>query len=344
MSPAHRSRAPYFRNCLALLVAGSALGVAHLDLDPMTAGEDPLGRRATTAPLVLIPPTPAIRVAMAVPEVQQAAVEQASAQQPGAESTGDSPATGSPELHTDDPTTLHGIWALKMTSALLEKGCTQFQKIPDYTATMLKQERIGGALGEVQTIGLKVRHDPFSIYMKWHTGDRGRQLIYVQGQNDGNLLVQPGGIRGRLTGVLNLEPTGNLAMSESRYPITKAGLLELARTILHFQHLDLQRASGFRCQLQDNHTFAERPCWLYVIDYDTPEVNSLYRKSLIYLDKELSMPTCVKNWTWAKDVDASKIDEETLIEFYAYTELQFDQALDSAHFDQHNKDYRMRVR
>ena len=81
----------------------------------------------------------------------------------------------------------------------------------------------------------KIRHEPFSVYMKWLSGDRGRQLIYVDGQNDGKLLVQPGGIKGRLTGVLSLDPSGTLAMSDSRYPIQTAGLLALAKTILEHQ-------------------------------------------------------------------------------------------------------------
>jgi hypothetical protein len=70
----------------------------------------------------------------------------------------------------------------------------------------------------------------------------------------------------------------------------------------------------------------------------------VYRKSIVFIDKELSMPVCVKNYTWAKDADPESIDEETLVEFYAYTDMRMEQQLGAADFDQHNKDYKLRVK
>jgi hypothetical protein len=180
--------------------------------------------------------------------------------------------------------------------------------------------------------------------MKWITGDRGRQLIFVDGLNDGNLLVQPGGVRGRFTGVMPLDPNGKMAMSESRYPITTAGLLALAETILQYQHQDIERGRGYRCELRDQQEFEGRPCFLYLIDYDAPEFNEVYRKSIVFIDKELSMPVCVKNYTWAKDVDPEAINEETLVEFYAYTDLRMEQQLGAVDFDQNNEDYKLRIK
>lgn len=326
MRRSQKSTHSFGRNFLALMVAGGAFGIAQLNLDPfgMYAVQ---GNRsiATAAAPRLSPPPPELPGAL-----------------PASMETRDHSAA-KPQSQ-DDAAILRGIWAVKMASALLEKGCENFAKIPDYTANMLKQERIGGALGICQVIDVKIRHEPFSVYMKWNEGDRGRQLIYVHGQNDGNMLVQPGGIRGRLTGVLSLEPTGSLAMSDSRYSITNAGLLELARTVLSYQKRDLQRGTGFTCQLFDHQQFEGRECYLYLIEYESAEFNETYRKSMIYVDKELSLPICVKNYTWGRDVDPEKMDEETLIEFYAYTDLKFGQQLSAADFDKHNSDYRMRVR
>jgi hypothetical protein len=321
------SASPLRCNALAFLVAAGVVGFAHLNLDPFVTGASPRNRSALLAGTPdLYPPAPELPTRL----------ERL-------------PPAGQPEIPpavsiADDPATLRGVWACKMANALLQKGCSAFSKVPDYTATFIKQERIGGALSECQTIDLKVRHEPFSVYMKWLSGDRGRQLIYVHGQNEGHLLVQPGGIKGRLTGVLSLEPEGALALSESRYPITKAGLLELAHIIMGFQQQDLARPSGLRCELRDHQEFEQRPCFLYLVEYASPEAHATYRKSMIYVDKELSMPICVKNFTWAKDANPEKLDEETLIEFYAYTELRVQQQLESSHFDQNNSDYKLRVK
>lgn len=328
MKRSQRSASQRVRNLLTLLLATGAAGLIHFTDDPSRIGGSPLAR-ASSDPLPAgrnVPPSPPLPVSLEDEAAGDARVPQQAA------------------ADADDPEVLRGIWALKMSSSLLEKGCKAFSKVTDYTAVMHKQERINGRLGDGQEIELKLRHEPFSVYMKWTSGDRGRQLIYVDGQNDGNMLVQPGGIKGRLTGVMSLDPTGTLAMSESRHPVTQAGLLELARTVLNFQRKDLERGTGFTCELRDDETFEDRPCYLYTVVYDSPEVHPEYRKSMLYIDKELSMPICVKNFTWARDPNPETIDEDTLVEFYAYTDLQIRQRLSTADFDQHNSDYRLRVK
>jgi len=330
MVRSERRETSYSRNSLALLVAIVALGIAHLNFDPTCTGGEG-GRKHHPRRAAILPHSVA-------PE-SGTILTSASA----ADETGSSGVTAA-LAGQEDPNRLSGVWAVKMAAALLQKGCDNFSRVPDYTANMFKQERIQGALSDGQNIDLKVRHEPFSIYMKWQSGDRGRQLIYVQGQNDGNMLVQPGGIKGRLTGLLSLEPTGSLALSESRYPIMKAGLLQLGFSILEYQKQDIARGTGFRCDLQDRQDFDGRACYLYHIEYESPEVNATYRKSLIFIDNELLMPICVKNFGWVKDANPQQLDEESLIEFYAYTDLRMSQELGAVDFDQHNREYKLRVR
>ncbi|TWT57461.1 hypothetical protein KOR42_08220 [Thalassoglobus neptunius] len=316
------------KNLLAISVACLAVAAAHIQSDPVAIGGSPNeGKRTSGPPVLNLPPSPSL------PE----RIEE--------ESDTESAETNQQEVRKEDPNVLRGIWALKVTSAILKKGIESFESVPDYTASFYKQERMNGVLGDGQTIELKMKHEPFSVYMKWESGDsRGQQLIYVDGQNDDKLLVQPGGIKGRLTGVMKLDPTGTMAMSQSRHPVTKAGLIGLAHSILEYQSKDVERASGFVCELRDDQEFEGRPCYLYICEYDSPEINPLYRKSVIYVDQELSMPVCVKNFTWGKDVNPETIDEETLLEFYAYTDLQIQQKLGVADFDAKNRSYRMRVR
>lgn len=315
-------------NFLAIVVACIGIGIAQIYFDPIAIGGLPSeASDHTGTPHIVLPPTPLLPEALPADN----------------EPSGQTHA--SPVANTDTPNVLRGIWALKMVSSLLRTGIDSFETVPGYTATFFKQERLAGILGDGQSIELKMKHEPFSVYMKWTEGDaRGQQLIYVDGQNDGNLLVQPGGIKGRLTGVLSLEPDGTMAMSQSRHPVTQAGLIELARTILKFQDADLARGKGFICELHDNQKFADRDCYLFTCVYDDATVNADYRKSLIFIDKQLSMPVCVKNYSWAKDANPETIDEETLAEFYAYSDIQMDKQLLATEFDASNPEYRLRVR
>ena len=44
-----------------------------------------------------------------------------------------------------------------------------------------------------QTIKMKVRHEPFSVYMYFAEPHAGREVIFVEGRNNNNLLVHEAG-------------------------------------------------------------------------------------------------------------------------------------------------------
>ena len=56
-------------------------------------------------------------------------------------------------------------------------------KIHDYNAVLLKQERIDGELQEEQAAFIKVRHQPFSVYMFFLKPFKGRECLYNAGPN-----------------------------------------------------------------------------------------------------------------------------------------------------------------
>ena len=82
-----------------------------------------------------------------------------------------------------------------------------------------------GAMG-LAARKMKVRHEPFSVYMHFDEPHAGREVIFVEGRNNNNLLVHEAGFAS-LIGTLELEPTGSQAMAENRYPITKAGIQKM---------------------------------------------------------------------------------------------------------------------
>ena len=69
--------------------------------------------------------------------------------------------------------------------------------IKDYSCTMVKRERINGKLNDQEFMFLKVRHEPFSVYMYFLGPEklRGQEAIYVEGKNNGNLLGHGVGIK-----------------------------------------------------------------------------------------------------------------------------------------------------
>ena len=69
------------------------------------------------------------------------------------------------------------------------EGLREIEKLEDYSATMVKRERLGGEVGEHEYMFIKVRQKPFSVYT-YFLGPRklqGQEALYVEGKNDGNI-------------------------------------------------------------------------------------------------------------------------------------------------------------
>jgi hypothetical protein len=107
-----------------------------------------------------------------------------------------------------------------------ESSLDEIKRIKDYQTTMVKRERVGGKLGEYEYAYIRVRHEPFSVYMYLlaPANIRGCQVMYVEGRNDGKMLIRSIGC-----GVtLAIKPDSPLAMTETRYPISTIGIENLA--------------------------------------------------------------------------------------------------------------------
>lgn len=226
----------------------------------------------------------------------------------------------------------------------LKTGIAFLQKTPDYTAQFVKQEMVGSELTEEQEILMKVRHEPFSIYLKWITGERGREVLYVDQENDGEMLVRSGGWKAKL-GTMSIPPDGGLAMREARYPVTKAGLLELAIQIQQYHEQDLATSNFTRCDQLADQKFDGRDCSCFLVEYKDAAGSPLYRKSITLIDKEWSIPVYIKNFAWPTPDQAAaqgdELDLATLIEYYSYSEIRFRQQFANSEFDRNNEEYRL---
>ncbi len=233
---------------------------------------------------------------------------------------------------------------LLLKMQLIEKGLEFLTKTPDYTAQFVKQELVNGELLDEQEMEMKVRHAPFSIYLKWTTGEVGREVLYVDGANDGRMTAHGGGWKARLPAVA-LDPGSGLAMAESRYPVTKAGLHELAKLMLRVHQEDLQLKRFSKCEKLADQTFDGRPCHAFLMEYKDQKTSDQYRKSISLIDKEWSIPIYTRNFGWLNGevpADPEQHDAATLIEFYSYANVKFRPNLIAADFDHTNEEYRFK--
>ena len=240
--------------------------------------------------------------------------------------------------------------AIQQSLSLLDVGHQFLEKQDYYEVKFYRQERVKGELKKGETVRLKVRHHPFSVYMKWLSVDKGREVLYVADDNDGKLLFHYGGWRARLLPILRLDPHGTLAKSGSRHPITEAGLLELVKRLTKDRRKDIECGVRYECQVYDERIH-DRDCYCFDLEYenalpDTP--SETYRKSLAYFDKEFSIPIEIKNFTWlaadaeVDEMDDATRDELTLVEHYSYSDIEWNQGYSDEDFSSENSKYRFR--
>ncbi len=313
------------RNACAALLVLFTFGFYHWNTDPEACGGDPVASPRRHNQLLMVSIATPLPKPVVAPQDILHAVEEKPASDSSTVTTTPSASPDLPpanEIQSPEGTVLTGRWALTASQERLRRGQEVLEKTSDYSAQFRRQERINGELLDAQAMNLKVRHAPFSLYMKWTEGDKGRQLIFAEGQNEDKVLIQIGGVAGRLTGALAMDPDDPRVRAESRYPATCAGLLALTKIILSHHENDLQRATGITSEMRDGESFDNRPCFLTTLVYDSPSINADYYKSLILIDKELSVPVCVRNYTWVEGQAPAKEDEDSLIEHYSYTGLE----------------------
>jgi hypothetical protein len=101
-------------------------------------------------------------------------------------------------------------------------------RMDSYIMRLKRREVVQGRRKPEEIILVKFRKEPFSVYLKWLGNEaKDREVIYVKGRYDnlihtkvaaGDILLMPAGKR------FSLPPDSILTRSNSRHPITNAGL------------------------------------------------------------------------------------------------------------------------
>lgn len=224
------------------------------------------------------------------------------------------------------------------------------RNVRDYSATLVKRERIDGELLDYQYINCKIRNErtngrgevvtPFSVYMNFAAPDemKGREVIYVKGQNDDKLIAHDGGtgliaaIKAAVT--VNLDPTAPLAMKGNKYPITDVGMENLMVKLISVAKADMQRGEV------DVKTFKGakingRVCTCLQSVHPTPREHFRYHIARIYVDDELQLPIRYESYDWP----SREGEQPPLLEEYTYLNLKLNNGFTDADFDQANDSY-----
>lgn len=218
-------------------------------------------------------------------------------------------------------------------------------EVRDYTATLLKRERIGGSLGGESEMELKVINPqlategnaaiPMHVYLKFNSpaSSKGREVIWIEGVNKNQIVAHEGGFKNIMR--MNLDPEGTIAMLGNRYPITGIGLIRLVEKLIEKGTRD-RELGPCDVQIIENEKVGDRPCKLIQVTHPKPEKGMDFHIAQIFFDSERMIPLRYAAFGWPK----KEGEQPPLEEEYTYLNVKLNVGLTAEDFNPDNPSYK----
>ncbi len=217
--------------------------------------------------------------------------------------------------------------------------------VVDYTALLVKRERIGNTLNPHEFMFVKVRNrkvvdgrivQPLSVYLNFlkPSSIKGREVIYVEGKNEGNIIAHEGGFKGKFLPTVTVPPNGMIAMRGQRYPLTEIGVENLIVKLIE-RGQRARQSPDVQCEFRKNARVKDRVCTVMQVTQPTQRPNADFYQAQIFIDDQLNMPIRYIAYDWpVREGDSLQVIEE-----YNYLNLKLNVGLKDSDFDPHNPSY-----
>lgn len=214
--------------------------------------------------------------------------------------------------------------------------------VKGFTCRLVKRERIKDTLQDYHYIDMEVREEirsgervekPLSIFLRFLGPDdvAGRRVLYVEGQNEGQMVIRNGGKRFAQV-VVKIDPRGERASRESLVPITEIGFEQIlsrmivilethARVDTTGENTHVRRIAGAKLN--------KRPCTVIRITHPEKQVGLNFHEANVFVDDALHVPVRVDYSEWPDQPGAAP----RLMAEYSYTDLEINPSLGDDHFD-----------
>ncbi len=242
-----------------------------------------------------------------------------------------------------EPTPMHPLdRALDIARNGLQ-GCRA--NVNDYTALLIKRERIDDTLSPHEYMAVKIRNrkvvdgrivQPLSVYLNFLKPStvKGREVIYVEGKNNGNIVAHEGGFKGKFLPTVTIPPDGMLAMRGQRYPLTEIGVENLIEKLIE-RGERARQLPDVTCEFRKNARVKDRTCTVLQVTQPTKTPGSEFFQAQVFIDDAVNIPIRYVAYDWpSREGDPLEVIEE-----YNYLNLNINVGLTDADFDPYNPAY-----
>ncbi len=196
--------------------------------------------------------------------------------------------------------------------ALLKYAQEHYRKrVQDYSATLVKQERINNTLKPVETVDVIFKERPFSVLMNWKkNAGKVNKLLYVEGQYDNKMVVHPTGLFSILKSARR-SPQSKEARQSSLRTCDQFGFYRSMASLLEIYTL-AQEQGDLRIGYLGKTLVDKRPC--IAMERILPVKKEYpYARLVMEFDVEYLVPTAVTSYDW----------QGRLLGRYVYKNLRF---------------------
>jgi hypothetical protein len=203
--------------------------------------------------------------------------------------------------------------------ALLNEARLHFRNVRDYECRLLKQERVRGVLLPQSTLTMKVRNEPFSVYLRCESPDaeKGMEVCYAVGRNGGKMRVHPARVLG-IFGFQSLDPRDPRAFEKNRHCITDAGIGNLLESTARYWDME-RRLNKTLVRIADEQINGRACTTIETIHPDRQAGDYYGYRCVLWLDKMTHLPIGVETYDWPRPGSAEGGD---LLEWYRYLDLR----------------------
>jgi hypothetical protein len=206
--------------------------------------------------------------------------------------------------------------------------------VRDYEALFTKRELVGRTMytGQMQ---MKLRQQPFSVYLRFVDANNGREVIYAGSRYRNQLQAHepPGSFRG-IVGTVSLDPTAPQAMAEGRHPITQIGIQNMIQAQIDLWQKELKFGES-DCKFYPNAKLQGTLCQVCEVTHPVPRRQFLFHRTRVFIDKKTLFPVRIEQWGFPPGGSG----EPYLIEEYTYTDIRTNVGLSDGDFDVRNRRY-----
>lgn len=231
---------------------------------------------------------------------------------------------------------------------LAQDTLTMVQRdVVDYTALIVKRERVNGKLGVHEFMEAKIRNrkivdgkqvTPLSVYLKFIKPDSmaGREVVWVEGKNNNKLRAHEGGPGGRFLPTVWLDPHGLLAMRGQLHPITDIGIENLVLKLIERGERE-KKHPECEVEFKPGAKINGRVCTVLQVKHPVQRPHFEFHTAQIFIDDETKLPVRYAAYHWPTD-ENEKLGP--VLEEYTYLNVTLNPGLVDADFDSENPNYK----